>query len=181
MVPAAPATNAAPASDDLQIIGPSISKESIDDPAVAGDNVTLRFTIENDDADNDATNIFFRHTFIDVLPGTPDLSVTTMLPISACGGTVSLSGSLLIFSGGSSSVGAPPCEFDIEFLVPAGAADGDYISSTNSPTATIDSSSVTLNPAVVRWTPNVRWWSALSAEWLTYREPGANPGRSPPL
>ena len=145
------AVTAAPGTDDLKVAGLNFSKEFIDDPVFAGETVTLRFTLENVDPVNDATGITFTDDLSLVLPGTPDLSIVTTLPLAACGGTLSsLSSTFLFFSGGALAQGDPPCTFDITLQVPGppAVADGDYSNTTGNLTATIGGASVVLDPAL---------------------------------
>ncbi|MCP4250734.1 MAG: hypothetical protein GY778_27160, partial [bacterium] len=132
------AATAAPASDDLEVAGVTLTKEFIGDPVLPGDTVTLRFTLENVSPTDDATSITFTDRLSDVLPGSPDLSVVTALPMAACGGTVSSAPFPIVFTGGSLMQGDPPCTFDITLQVPAGAADGTYINTTSGFTALLD-------------------------------------------
>ena len=118
-----------PASDDLRIASLTLTKEFTDDPVLPGGTVNLRFTLDNASA-TDATGIGFTDDLALVLPGTPDLSVVTTLPMSACGGTLDAVGITLGFSGGSVS-GSTSCSFDVTLMVPAGTADDSYINTTS--------------------------------------------------
>ncbi len=142
-----------PASGDLTISGLMLSKEFLGDPVLPGDSVTLQFTLENMHPTDDATAIFFTDNLADVLPGAPDLMITTALPAPFCGGTLSNAGSFLIFTGGAVTSGST-CAFDVGLLVPAGAPDGIFSNITSSVTATFGGSSTVSDPAVDNLTVN---------------------------
>ena len=132
---------AAPATADLLVTSLLFSQEFIGDPIFPGENVTLRFTLENNDATNDATSISFSNDLALLLPGVPDVTLVTSLPLSACGGTLStLGGVFLFFSGGSVLSGDPPCTFDLTLNVPASTGDGTYTNATGTLTALIGGS-----------------------------------------
>lgn len=136
------------ATDDLVINGLNFTKEFIDDPVLAGEMVTLRFTLDNIHPSNDATSIFFTDDLAAVLPGTPDLSIVTALPLAACGGSLSVVGStFLVYSGGSVLAGSPACSFDLLLQVPAGVADGSYTNTTSNLSYMSGGSSVVSGPA----------------------------------
>ncbi|MDA8019643.1 MAG: hypothetical protein MPN21_19555 [Thermoanaerobaculia bacterium] len=142
------AATSAPASDDLTVTGLTLVKEFIDDPILPGEMVTLRFTLENISPTDDATSISFTDDLASLLPGVPDVTIATALPLPACGGTLStLGGIFLLYSGGSVSQGDPPCSFDVVLNVPASTNDGSYSNTTGSLTAVIGGSVVVLDPA----------------------------------
>lgn len=133
-----------PASDDLNVNGLEFSKEFIDDPVIAGGIVTLRYTIENTSATTDATGVFFTDILSAALPG---LMATAPLPVSPCGAGSSVSGTtFLIFVGGNLTAGTS-CSFDVSVLVPAGAIDNTYLSTTSSLTASIGGLIAVIPPA----------------------------------
>ena len=119
------------ASDDLEIASLTLTKDFTDDPVLAGGTANLRFTLTNASTVN-ATGIMFTDDLATVLPGSPDLSVTTMLPLSACGGMLDndLGPTFLRFTGGSVSA-STSCDIDVTVMVPAGTADGTYINVTS--------------------------------------------------
>ncbi|MGD2114766.1 MAG: hypothetical protein PVG07_06930, partial [Acidobacteriota bacterium] len=140
-------TMAEPATDDLDVAGLILSKEFIDDPALPGGTVTLRFTIDNISPVSDATGISFQDDLDDALSGL----TATGLPMSdVCGTGSSLTGlsgdSLLVFAGGS-LVSGDSCTFDVVLDVPAGADDGVYFNSTGALVATIDGGTVVFDNA----------------------------------
>ena len=123
------------ASDDLDIVGLTLSKSFTDDPAVPGGTVMLRFTIGNQTASSNATGINFTDSLGDTLSG---LTATGGLT-EACDpdgpggnpGTGTLSGtSILIFSGGELGPGES-CAFEVAIDVPAGAPPGQYVNTTS--------------------------------------------------
>ena len=137
------------ASDDLEITSLSLTKSFTDDPVIPGGTVILEFMLENSHpTDDDATGISFSDDLALVLPGTPDLSVVTSLPISACGGTLDdLTPTFLFFTGGSLMAGDPPCTFSLTLDVPLGTASGSYINRTSGLSATLGGSPVVADPA----------------------------------
>ncbi|MEE8522548.1 MAG: hypothetical protein V3T72_01350 [Thermoanaerobaculia bacterium] len=139
------AATSAPASDDLEVAGLDFTKEFLGDPIIAGDTLTLRFTIENisPNVTDDATGITFTDNLTAGLPG---LTATGGPSVDTCGGTLSGTATFLIYTGGSLTIGST-CTIEVEVLVPAAAADGDYLNVTSSLTATVDGSLVIIDPA----------------------------------
>ena len=133
------AATANPASADLQIAGLTLSKEFTDDPAIPGDSVTLRFTIENISPISNATDIFF----LDDLDATlDDLAGDGVVVSDVCGtgnGSISwaFANTTLVFSGGSLASGET-CSFEVTLQVPAGAFSDTYPNITSGFQATID-------------------------------------------
>jgi hypothetical protein len=123
------------ASDDLMISTLGLTKEFTDDPVPAGGTVNLRFTLDNPST-IDATGIAFSDNLGNILPGTPDVTVVSALPIAACGGSLSGGPTLLSFSGGIVPAGTQ-CSFDVTVLVPAGTPDNTYINATSSLTSSL--------------------------------------------
>ncbi len=140
------AATSAAASDDLEIAGLVFTKEFLGDPVIPGDTITLRFTIENIHPTDNATLTLFTDNLAAVLPGTPDLSTSLPPTTDTCGGTPGLIGSTFSYSGGSLTAGFT-CTIEISVLVPAGAADGDYLNLTSSLTATQSGGTVVIDPA----------------------------------
>jgi uncharacterized repeat protein (TIGR01451 family) len=145
------AVASAAASDVLNVTGLTFTKEFTDDPVIAGDTVTLRFTIINIHPTDDATGIAFSDDLAAVLPGVPDL--TAVLPPAAdtCGGTMT-GPTFLNYTGGSVTAGST-CTIEVEVQVPAAAADGIYPNLTGSLTAT-QGGVVVVNPAFDQLTVN---------------------------
>ncbi len=136
------AATSLPDSDDLSISGLSFSKEFINDPVIAGDTTTLRFTIDNIHPTDDATSILFTDSLPSVLPG-----LAAILPptVNTCGGTMS-GPSLLIYVGGSLTAGST-CTIELDVLVPLGTADDTYSNLSGSLTATQSGGVVVIDPA----------------------------------
>ena len=141
-------TTSLPASDDLQVAGLIFTKEFVDDPVIAGGTVTLRFTVQNNSPNptDDATNIFFTDNLPSALPGLTVSAFNLPPAVDTCGGTLSGS-TFLIYSGGSLTVGST-CTIEVVVDVPAGATDDDYTNVSSNLTATVDGSTVTIDPAV---------------------------------
>lgn len=131
------------AQSTLQIGGVTFTKEYLDDPVIPGGKATLRFTIENNSVD-DFTNMVFTDNLSSSLSG---LITTGTLPTEPCGTGSMLSGtSLLIMTVGNVTAGNS-CTFDVEVMVPAAAADGDYGNTTSNLTLTANGNSIVANPA----------------------------------
>ena len=137
-------TIGATASDTLQIAGLTFTKEFVDDPVIAGTDVTLRFTLENTSPTLTATGLTFTDDLGNTLQG---LAATVLPPADPCGAGSSLSGgTFLIFSGGQLDPGTA-CSFDIVLTVPVGTESNTYNNVTSQLTATIDGTQLTFGPA----------------------------------
>jgi len=132
-----------PASDDLRVAGMSFTKEFLGDPVIAGETVTLRFTIENLSPTDAATITFFTDNLATALAG---LAATGSPTSDTCGGTLSGTTSLL-YAGGSVAAGST-CTIEVPVLVPLGAADGTYTNATSNLSATLGAAAVTIDPAI---------------------------------
>lgn len=138
---------------------PLLTKEFTDDPVSPGDDVTLRFTIENTSPTAGATDISFLDELTDGGPGTGFLPfpVSVTLPTMPCGAgsaialvSVDTDREGLELTGGSLS--APPsadttCTFDVTVTIPADFPAGSFPNTTEEITATVDGATVTGNPA----------------------------------
>ncbi|MEM1180961.1 MAG: DUF11 domain-containing protein [Acidobacteriota bacterium] len=134
-----------PAQGNLRVAGLALSKEFIGDPALPGDTVTLRFTIDKADAADDVSAIFFTDTLSTVLSG---LMATAPLPSDPCGAGSSISGTtFLIFVGGALPPGEASCTFDVSVQVPNSAPDGIFGSVTSTMSATIGGTTLAFDPA----------------------------------
>ena len=136
-----------PASADLRIGGLTLGKTFTDDPVLAGDTVTLEFTLDNLSPTASATDMTFSDDLDDALGGLVALG----LPIAdPCGAGSSLSGfagdSFLLLAGG---LLAPltGCTFDVTLQVPAGAEVGDYLNTTSQLSADVGGSPVVIDGA----------------------------------
>ncbi len=143
------------AASDLLFIEPApiLTKEFTDDPVGAGDSVTLEFTITNTSASSDATDITFSDEFVVELPTASSVpadgfcgagSTADYTPLIDSG-TGSIP-ALLVVSGASLGPGAS-CTFSLTLDVAVGSAAGLYPNTTSDISATVDSATVTGNPA----------------------------------
>lgn len=119
-------------------------KSFTDDPVIAGDTVTLEFTVTNSDRSLAATGI----AFTDDLDATLSGLAATGLPVSdVCGPGSQITGTgLLSLTGGN----LPPegsCTFGVNLQVPAAAAAGVYSNVTSAITADVGGSPVVGDPA----------------------------------
>ena len=140
------ATTTDPASDDLLIAGVSMTKEFIDDPALPGGTVTLRYIIDNVGT-TAATAILFQDDFNAVIS---TMSINTLPANGSCGAGATftgLSGNRTLLMTGGELAAMTSCTIDVVLDVPAGAIDGQYSSTTSFFTANIGGSTVTLENA----------------------------------
>lgn len=135
------------ATDVLTVGVLDLTKEFIDDPVEPGDQVTLRFTIDNPSDTMAATGIGFHDYLdpdvisgltVDSLPATPCGGGSTMTTFDPAGATVLA----LDLSGGSLDPGAS-CTFDVILDVPGGATPDTYLNRTRSFSAVIDGTAIT--------------------------------------
>ncbi|WP_421906331.1 Ig-like domain-containing protein [Mameliella sp.] len=127
------------ASDSIDVTGadsqlPRFEIAFPDGPAIAGQTVTLRYTITNSNLSSpsgDASSITFTHALGDILSG---VSATLPPASDTCGGTMTSIGSVLVYSGGAVAADAS-CVIELDVLVPAAAADGTYTTATGSLTS----------------------------------------------
>lgn len=137
----------APASAELTVSGLKFSKAFAPTPAIAGQTVTLTYSIQNAHPTDDATISSFSDNLADILPGATDVTLASV-GADSCGGsfiTTTAGTTFLFYSGGSVSSGQT-CTIAIDVLVPAAAPDGDYNSVTSSLSAN-QNGGVTVAPA----------------------------------
>lgn len=122
----------------------SVSQRFELNPAIPGEQASVRFRIVNTSRTDSATGLSFTHDLGAALSGL----VATALPLSnVCGSGSSLSGSgVLTLSGGSLAPGSS-CEFSVPLQLPAGATPGSYPSTTSNLTGSLGSSGFSSNPA----------------------------------
>ncbi|MCP5074556.1 MAG: autotransporter outer membrane beta-barrel domain-containing protein [Rhodobacteraceae bacterium] len=118
------------------------SKEFLNDPVVAGDTVTLRFSMTNPNATDDATAILFTDNLSATLTG---LAANAVPTVDTCGGTPS--GTTFLNYVGGSLLGGASCTIEYTVTVPVGTADGNYGNTTSNLTATIAAATQTSDPA----------------------------------
>ncbi|MFK8013269.1 MAG: hypothetical protein AB8B80_14615, partial [Marinicellaceae bacterium] len=141
VIGAVPATSAA-ASDELKVAGLNFTKEFINNPVIAGDTTTLRFTIENIHPTDDATISLFTDNLAANLAG---LTATGPASLDTCGGA--LSGTTFLIYVGGSVLSGQSCTIEVGVLVPAAAADGAYVNITSALSAD-QGGAVTIDPAI---------------------------------
>ncbi|MFQ3235895.1 MAG: hypothetical protein ACI9C4_001459 [Paraglaciecola sp.] len=127
------AVSSSAASDTLIVGGLTLTK-SFSGIALAGDTISLTYTLTNSADALGATAIVFSDSLSQVIKG---LSAV-VVPSQPCGASSSMTGSTtLIFSGGELSPGAS-CSFDVSILVPGGASTGVYHSVTSGVSTTVN-------------------------------------------
>lgn len=133
-----------PATDDLLVSGVTLTKEFVGDPVLPGSPVILRFTLTNDNPDFDTTDISFTDNLDDVITG---LTATVLPADGFCGMGSQVTGiSDLSVTVASLAAGAS-CTFDVTLQVPAGTASATYPNLTSPVVATLDGSTVAIDPA----------------------------------
>ena len=136
-----PVTGAA-ATSDLVVAGITFESEFLDNPYLAGDIATLRFTLANISSSDAITSISFTDSLSSALSG---LSAIAPLPSSPCGAGSAISGTTaLTFTGGTLAVGEQ-CTFDVTVQIPVSAANGEFVNSTSALTATFGGASGVAN------------------------------------
>jgi len=131
------------ATADLTVAGLIFSKEFIDNPVIAGEMTTLRFTIDNVSPTDNATDIAFTDNLSTTLSGLTGIGT----PISnTCGGSLTSSTTFLVYTGGSVLSGGS-CSIDVLLQVPLSATDGSFANVTSNLTASLASNPVTIDPA----------------------------------
>ena len=137
-------TTGVAATDDLTVAAVDFSKEFVNDPTFAGDQVTLRFSLENLSATEAATDV----AFTDDLGATLDGLTPVVVPSTPCSGNLTAAGpdsDVLVFQNGSLAAGAS-CSFDVTVQVPSDADPGDYVNTTSNLTFTYDGATVVQDP-----------------------------------
>ncbi|MDB4279556.1 Ig-like domain-containing protein, partial [Paraglaciecola sp.] len=128
--------SSAAASDSFIISGLSMTQQFISNPALPGASIISRYTISNHANAPAATGMLFTHNYSAVVFSL----AATSLPAPGCGASSALSGStFVIFTGGELLPGAS-CTFDVPLLIPAGATQGSYNSTTSVINATVNGS-----------------------------------------
>ncbi len=104
-----------------------LTKAFTDDPAPAGGEATLEFTITNYDRFDPITNITFTDDLGAALGG---LAATALPADGFCGAGSSLTGTTTLTLTGASLAAEASCTFSATLTVPAGAAPGGYTNVT---------------------------------------------------
>ncbi|SMX40768.1 DUF7933 domain-containing protein [Maliponia aquimaris] len=141
-----------PASADLTVAGLTFTKSFAPSSVIAGLTTTLTYTIRNTHPTDDATITFFRDNLADILPGAPDVTLSSG-GADTCGGvflSTSPGATLMDYSGGGVLAGQT-CTIAIGVLVPVGAPDGSFRSATGNLSAD-QNGAVTIDPAVASLT-----------------------------
>ncbi len=137
-----------PAVDQLIIAGLTMNKEFIDDPVIAGDTVTLNYTLLNASTTSNATDITFLDDFDDTLSG---LAGDGILINDVCGvgnGSITWAAgnSLLIFQSGALGIGET-CTFSVSLQVPLNTLSDTYSSRTSQFVATVEGQTLSFENA----------------------------------
>ncbi|MEM9558591.1 MAG: thrombospondin type 3 repeat-containing protein [Acidobacteriota bacterium] len=131
-----------PASDDLLVAGLTFTKSFIDDPVIAGGDVTLEYTLDNTST-LDATGIRFSQS-LNFLSG----AIVGPLPSEPCGAGSSIVqvGTTLSVQNGNLLAGTS-CVISVTLTVPASTASGVYGSSSSQLIAIIGGTLLLVDPA----------------------------------
>jgi hypothetical protein len=111
----------------LDVAGLEFTKAFIDDPVLPGDQVTLRYTLDNVGAGTFSGG-FFTDSFNSVISG---LTVVGAPPADPCGAGSSLSGTTFLIAVGLELAPGTSCSFDLTLQVPAAAFPDAYQSNTS--------------------------------------------------
>ncbi len=130
------------ATDDLKVAGLTFTKEFLGDPSIPGENITLRYAIENIHPTDDATGVFFTDSLSNALSGLSAMGTPPL--VNTCGGT--LSGTTFLIYVGGSLLTAESGTIEVELLMQASAANGSYPSTTSNLTATQGGGVVVIDP-----------------------------------
>ncbi len=118
----------------------ALSMAFIDDPVAAGDQVTVEYTLTNQDVSRVADGLSFTHDLDGTLSGLSALGLPLM---DVCGsGSMLSGGSLLTLTGANLSAGGS-CTFSYSVQVPVAAVGGQYPSATSGVTGTLDGLPIT--------------------------------------
>jgi len=146
------------ASDDLFVEpAPLLTKEILDPDTLTpisvagtGEEIVLRFTVQNTSSASNAADIAFLDSLGAFLPGT----LNPVLPAngSACGPATTFTtfatvGELFLSMSGGSLAPDASCSFDVTLPVPVGAPSGVFTNTTEEITATVGGETVTGQPA----------------------------------
>lgn len=131
-------------SDTLFVFpAPLFSKQFVDDPVAAGDDVSLQFTITNSSLTATATDIRFDDDLTAYLP----FPVSATLPSDPCGSGSSLTlvspstdQHVLRLLDGTLSA-SDTCTFSVIISIPSGFASGIYLNETTNIVATVEGES----------------------------------------
>ena len=115
-----------PASADLRVSSLFFTKDFLENPYVAGQGGTLRYTFDNQSG-TDISGLFFTDDLDSALPGL----ATTGAPIDdTCDGSSVGPADLVVYADGTVAAGSS-CTIEFSIVVPGGAADGTYPSVTS--------------------------------------------------
>lgn len=136
------------AGDTLTVRSPIedlvVSKSFTDDPVVAGDPVTLQFTLDNSTGVDALTGIAFTDDLDAMLSG----ATASGLPAGGfCGGGSTISGTSTLTISGASLAAGVSCTFSATVMVPGGASFGTYTNTTSTVSVTSGSFSGTVPAA----------------------------------
>ncbi|MFK7804526.1 MAG: Calx-beta domain-containing protein [Anaerolineae bacterium] len=129
---------------ELDITTLSFSKRFLPDTALAGQEITLEYTVTNQSSTRSTTGIFFTDSLSSVISG---LSSNSGGQSDICGAGSSLSSTTLIIFADGNLGPSESCTFSVTVVIPGGAANGDYTSVTSGLSATVDGSAAVIDPA----------------------------------
>lgn len=118
-----------PGEDGLEVSVLAFTKQFLDDPAIPGGTVTLRFTIDNLGT-LDATGLSFTDNLNAALPGLAPAPGLPLNDVCGAGSQLSAVGSFLSFAGGNLLAGTS-CFFDVVLDVPLAAPIDTYLNVTS--------------------------------------------------
>ncbi|MDY7094885.1 MAG: hypothetical protein SX243_18080 [Acidobacteriota bacterium] len=137
---------APPASADLEIVFLEFTKAFAEPMVIAGDTITLTFSLVNPDPVNGVSNITFTDDLDAALPGMVAINLPLM---DVCGAGSEVSGSSIITLTGGSLAPGGSCLFDVEVEIPLDSPGGVITNITSALTATVAGQTVQGDPTGV--------------------------------
>lgn len=114
---------------ELVVSDVGFSMEFLASPYLPGSQQTLRFTIDNSQSTATLTNIGFLHPLNTTLNGLTSVGLPLANP---CGVGSTISGTTALSLTGANLLPGESCSFDVTLMIPSGARNGLYPSSTSS-------------------------------------------------
>ncbi len=137
-------------SDDLQVLAAEplvTSKSFAPSSALPGETIRLSYSLQNPDAAATYDITLFTESLSTPLSGLGAVDASTAV-FDNCGGSASGSGTTFLIFLNLEVLPTTTCTIDLDVVVPLGAADGTYGTTTSSLSAQLDGNAVTLDPIV---------------------------------
>jgi uncharacterized repeat protein (TIGR01451 family) len=141
------AVSSTPASEELEVGGLGLTKSFTDDPALAGETVTLEFKIDNLSQVASASSLSFVDDLRDTLDGLAVLGLPLEDPCGAGSQLIGTGGDTILVLTGGNLAPQTSCTFSLTLQIPSAAEVGDYPNTTSQLTGDVGGSQVTIGPA----------------------------------